>query len=141
MMLISRSCSYALRAVLYVAAYGHDRWILIREVSDQLGISFSFLGKIVQQLSRAGILVSHKGPGGGIALAKPARDIALLDIVRAIDGANALKGCLLGLPECSDDAPCPLHEHWKGIRENILHLLEHKSVAELLSQEGSNVSS
>ena len=62
-----------------------------------------------------------RGPGGGFLLTRPADQIFVRDIVQAIDGFESVRRrCVLGLDECRDDQPCPLHDYWKGFRETFL---------------------
>ena len=120
MSLFSKSCVYGLRATLYVVGFGGERkFVPIREIAAELKLSFHFLTKILQQLTEAGLLESYRGPNGGIALAKEASTISLLDIVKAIDGDGDFTSCVLGLAACSDKYPCPLHSTWGRQREEL----------------------
>ena len=133
-MLFSRACEYGLRAILHLAARPDDRPVLVRQVAEELHISASFLAKIVQTLSRRGSIRSHRGPGGGVALARRAEDITLLQVIEALDGTGFEEACVLGIPGCSDDAPCPLHDRWGSIRDDIVDMLGSRSVAGFAAQ-------
>ncbi|HEY4682948.1 MAG TPA: Rrf2 family transcriptional regulator [Candidatus Acidoferrales bacterium] len=89
------------------------------------------MGKILQELVRKGLLASRRGPGGGFRLARRPQLITLRDIVAAVDGLDHFLECAVGLERCADDAPCPLHHTWKGLRGRILSYLETTSVAEM----------
>jgi Rrf2 family protein len=131
-MLFSKSCEYAMRAVLYLASReegGHP--VLLREISDALDIPHHFLNKVLQQLTRDGILVSHKGITGGFSVARPSSEITLEDIVKAIDGERFRARCVLGIPGCGDDAPCPVHAQWACARDIILGMIRTRSVHHL----------
>jgi Rrf2 family protein len=120
MSLLSKSCVYGLRASLYVAGFAVKReYVPIREIAQQLDISFHFLTKILQQLTGAGLMESYRGPSGGVTLAKPAEEISLFDIVSAIDGDGLFSECVLGLEGCGTHAPCPLHETWAAQRGKL----------------------
>ena len=110
--MLSKSCIYALRSVIYIAAVNQESFISIREITKKLNLSFYFLTKILQILTKKGILESVKGPKGGIRLAKPASNITLMEIVLAIDGTKLFDQCILGLPGCGVLNPCPLHDEW-----------------------------
>src|SRR5690625_7578709 len=86
-----------MRATLHLATLKSDGYVSIRAISEELDISFHFLTKIFQKLTQAGILASFRGPNGGVALARPATRITLLDIVIAIDGPELFTECVLGL--------------------------------------------
>lgn len=131
-MLLSRACTYGVRAALFLATRIDTRPVLVKDIAQRLGIPFHFLGKIIQEMVKAGILVSYKGRNGGVALARPTDQIKLREVVEAIDGPDLLKGCVLGLPACSGDHPCPLHAQWSGIRGEIEAMLSEKGVAEMM---------
>jgi Rrf2 family protein len=85
-MRISRSTGYALIAVGYIAQNYRKGAVLASKVSKEYGIPLEYLLKILQQLVRANILRSKRGPRGGFFLARPAEDITLLEIVESVDG-------------------------------------------------------
>lgn len=85
-MKISRSTGYALVAVGYVAQNYRDGAVLASRVSKQYGIPLEYLLKILQQLVRANVLRSKRGPRGGFFLSRPAEGITLLEIIEAVDG-------------------------------------------------------
>lgn len=85
-MRISRSTGYALLAVGYIARHKEQGIILSQSVSEEYNIPSEYLLKILQQLVRANVLRSKRGPRGGFTLAKPAKKITLLQIVEAVEG-------------------------------------------------------
>jgi len=133
-MLLSKSCVYGIRASLYLASNQNGEYISIRSVSEKLDISFHFLTKILQQLTAAGLMESLKGPNGGVRLTKPGEEIALADIVIAIDGIELFTECALGLPGCGVEKPCPLHEKWADTRDAIREMLESTDLVELVEK-------
>lgn len=112
---------------------GHDREqaLNIGEMSERLGISFHYLTKILQSLTQAGLLASHRGPGGGISFLVPPEQIRLSDIVRILEGADFFDSCLLGLPGCGEQQPCPMHQFWAGLRAEMKQEFEAKTLAEM----------
>ncbi len=130
-MLLSKSCYYGLRAGMYVASLEQSEYVPILRISKELNISFHFLTKILQTLTENNIMISYRGPTGGVALARPAKNIKLLDIVYAIDGPETFNQCVFGLPGCGIQAPCPLHGEWASSREKIKHMFEKTTLAEL----------
>ena len=129
--LFSRHCEYALQAVLYLALKGGKERITTQELTKKLKIPYHFLGKILQDLTRKGLLASEKGPRGGFSLAMPAEEITLFHIVDAIDGTEFTRSCVLGFPECSEKHPCSVHSTWGGLREDIYTMLVKKNIAQL----------
>jgi len=131
-MLFSKSCEYAIQAMLYLAYKEKGgQPVLLREISDSLRIPHHFLNKVLQQLTREGILVSLRGVSGGFSLGRHGSEITLGDVVKAIDGDRFLGECMLGFPECADKNPCPVHDQWKRAKQIILNIISTKSVAEL----------
>ena len=135
MSVLSKSCVYGLRATLYVASFGADRkFVPIREVAGELGLSFHFLTKILQQLTEAGLMESYRGPNGGIALARNAAKLSLMDVVKAIDGDALFGTCVLGLAECSNSHPCPLHDMWGKQRAELAGELKRTTLGSFREQ-------
>jgi len=131
-MVLSKTCNYALRASLYVASQKNRDYIPINEISDNLNISFHFLTKILQTLTETEIMISFRGPKGGVRLAKSPSEINLYNIITTIDGNDIFEKCLLGLHDCQNSKPCPLHEQWNGIRENLKKMFQSNTL-EILS--------
>jgi Rrf2 family protein len=129
--LFSRQCEYAIQGVLYLALKPDGAMTSIKELTARLGIPYHFLGKILQRLANRGLLNSQKGPSGGFALGKPAKNITLFDVVDAIDGSDFTKKCVLGFPECSGKNPCAVHPIWGGVRDQIYQMLVSKNIAEM----------
>lgn len=130
-MLLSKACVYGLRSSLFLASRESNGYISIREMSEKLDISFHFLTKILQQLTSAGLMESHKGPKGGVRLTKSGSEVSLFEIVAAIDGIELFTECALGLPGCGVKKPCPLHDKWAGTRDGIREMLENTNLVEL----------
>lgn len=129
--MLSKSCEYGLRATLYLANLNRDGYVSIGAISEELDISFPFLTKIFQKLNDADLLDSRRGPKGGVALTQSPTEIALYDIVVAIDGDELFEECVLGLPGCGDAEPCPLHEQWADQRDRIEATFRNTTLAEL----------
>lgn len=118
-MLLSKSCLYGVRAAMYMATLEQSEYVPIQQISEKLNISFHFLTKILQTLTEKNIMVSYRGPKGGVALARSSKDIKLIEIVDAIDGTHVFSECIFGLPGCGNMTPCPLHGEWEREREKL----------------------
>jgi len=132
--LFSRPCEYALQTVLYIALKPQGEMTSIRELTSKYSIPYHFLSKILQRLANQGILSSMTGPGGGYALAKPPKELSLLDIVAAIDGDAFSKNCVMGFAECSDVTPCAVHPKWKTLRAGVQKMLMEKNILEMAKE-------
>jgi Rrf2 family protein len=137
--IFSRSCEYAIQAVLYIAKESDSRPIQLKEVASALHIPLHYLSKILQSLVRSEIIQSFKGKNGGFVLSRPSDQITLGDIVLAIDGTGFLNHCVLGFTGCQDDLPCPVHEEWKSIKQLVRSMVSKKNVHDLGKEINSKV--
>ncbi len=128
-MIYSNACEYAIRALTHLAMHPQEK--LCKEIAAGERVPRYFLGKILQSLVRAGLLQSTPGRKGGFTLARAPEHITLYDIKAAIDGTRDLCECAIGLEQCSDETPCPLHEIWKPIRLQLMNYLQRTTLAEL----------
>lgn len=126
---LSKRCEYGLRAVLFLVAQRERRpYIAIREISDALDVSFHFLTKILQALTEGGFLTSYRGPSGGVALAREAHEITVLDLVECLEGPDLFRSCVLGLDGCGSRKPCPLHAEWTVQRKALRDMFSRTSL-------------
>ncbi len=135
-MILSKACSYGLRAVIYLARNERPGYVPIRELAHEVGLSFHFLTKILQSMTAAGLLESHKGPRGGVALAREADAVTVYDVIAAVDGVSVFSECILGLPDCGSDHPCPLHDRWAQHRSKIEEMVRRETIAALARDAG-----
>jgi Rrf2 family iron-sulfur cluster assembly transcriptional regulator len=130
--MLSRPCTYAIRALTYLAMQPPGKLTGSREISDGEGIPNSFLCKILLDLRRKRLLRSYKGTGGGYELALPPDKISLLMIVEAIEGEVSFSGCILEDKECSAHGECALHDSWLNLRNQLVRFLETQTLADLV---------
>ena len=133
-MLLSKSCIYGVRASIYLAVYEDQGYTPIKEIANTLNISFHFLTKILQILTKAEIIKSIKGPNGGVALKYPSNKTTVYDIVFALDGTEVFDECVLALPNCSDENPCSLHKIWQRTKEELRTELKSESLNKLANK-------
>lgn len=122
-MIYSNACRYAIRAMSRLSMLRPDGYVLLDELCEGTDLPRHFVAKIFQDLVRKGLLLSAKGRGGGFALARPPGQIKLLEIVAAVDGTEDLDACVVGMAECDDTQPCPQHDQWAPIREQLKKFL------------------
>lgn len=134
-MMFSKSCGYAIKAVIHLwIETNDDSRMSISEIAGAIETPEPFTGKILQSLVRHGIISSAKGPGGGFFIDKKAVPIVVMDIVDLIDGKNAFERCGLGLKECSEAHPCPIHKEFKSYSSRLKNLLETKTIQQLAKE-------
>ena len=133
--MLSNTCKYAIRAVIYLAIKEKkDKKIGIKVISKELDLPSPFLGKILQNLKKNKLLNSTKGPNGGFSLARNADEISLLDIVRIVDGLDFFHQCLIGVKICDDDPKkmelCPFHEKLDSLRDKMYEQFKKLSIGQ-----------
>jgi len=128
--LFSRKCEYALQGILYLAEKRDQGNIPAEQIASDLNISREFISKTLQSLVQVGIIQSYRGKSGGFSLNKDPSSMTLLDIVLIVDGNSVFESCVLGLPSCGSDSPCPVHEKWGPIREKSREMLANTTVAQ-----------
>lgn len=120
---ISEAASLALHAMTFLAAQEPDHAVSTRDIADVLHVSDNHLSKVAQRLAKSGLVVSRRGPGGGVLLAKPAADITLLDIYQAIEGEFKSAGCLLTTRVC-DPGNCIFGDLLHSVNTQVRERLE-----------------
>jgi Rrf2 family iron-sulfur cluster assembly transcriptional regulator len=130
--MLSRPCTYAVRALTYLAMQPPGKLSGSREISDSEDIPNSFLCKILLDLRRKRLLRSYKGTGGGYELALPPDKINLLMIVQSIEGELSFGECILEDRECSARGECALHDSWLDLRNQLVRFLETQTLADLV---------
>jgi Rrf2 family protein len=122
-MQITRQADYAVRAVLYLAGLTNGRRAPTSEIAREQHIPPSFLAKIVSQLSVAGVVQTSRGARGGVSLARPSRDISLLEVIEAIDGPIMLNECVNDPSACIFGNECPVQEIWCDAQTKLVSKL------------------
>ena len=131
--MFSKSCEYAVRATIFIATHcGSDGKVGLKEIANEIDSPVAFTAKILQVLVKNNIVKSSKGVGGGFMVLKDdLKRIKLSDIVMAIDGDSVFLRCGLGLSNCSEEHPCPVHEKFKFVKRDLIFMLETTSLEEL----------
>ncbi|SDE47256.1 transcriptional regulator, BadM/Rrf2 family [Pricia antarctica] len=131
--MFSKACEYGIKATIYIALQSlQGRRVSLKEIAEKVGSPTAFTAKILHQLAKNDILDSTKGPTGGFQIEKKRiDDIKLADIVFAIDGESIYEGCGLGLDRCNANKPCPVHDKFVVIRDELKQMLQNTSLFEL----------
>ena len=131
--MLSQKCKYAIRAVLYLTIESNpDKGLKSgKNVSDALKIPMAFTSKILLELARADIITSVRGPGGGFFLTEKNKSIPIIKIVEAMGDIAFFTSCGLGLSECSEEHPCPIHDTFKIGRDKLLNLFNNTTIGAL----------
>jgi len=109
---------YAVTAMLDLALHATEKPVPLADISQRQGISLSYLEQLFSRLRRQGLVDSSRGPGGGYRLARAAAEIAVVDVINAIDENVNVTRCG-GQGDCQDGEPCLTHELWCDLSEQI----------------------
>ena len=132
--MLSKSCVYALRSIVFIACNGSvDNKLGIKEIASELDLPTPYLGKILQILTRNKIIKGVKGPNGGFYLQESCKKVKLIKIIEVMDGLDFYTSCGLGLKECSDSHPCPLHDDFKVYRDGLWDLFSNKAINDIVA--------
>lgn len=131
--MLSLTAGYALNAVIHIArTEDEERAVPAADVAEALDVPPNYLSKILWELSKAELLVSGRGRKGGFRLARPAREIRLLDVVERFDEMGPRRQCLLGRGYCSEVGHCPAHDEWREASAPAYRFFETRTVADLM---------
>lgn len=139
-MFLSKSFGYALRGILYIAVMQDEqRKVQIDEIATKLSVPKHFLGKIMQQVVKAGLLKSTKGPYGGFSLTVETLNTPVIRLVEITDGMEQFNMCVLNFKYCNGLNPCPLHYEMEGVKRNYLNLFTKNTFRDLLKDGKSDL--
>lgn len=131
--MFSKACEYGIKASIFIAINSYEgRRVSPKEIAKEINSPQAFTAKILQDLVRHKVIKSIKGAYGGFEIDK--NDIALIkltQIVNAIDGDTIYNGCGLGLSTCDENHPCPVHDKFKEVRDELKNMLENTTLDEL----------
>lgn len=129
-MQLTRAADYAVRVMIHLARLEPGSRASRGELAIAADCPEQFLAKVLQSLTHAGLVVSHRGNTGGFELPVVRRDATLLDIVEALEGPIRLNTCL-GPEECSRKDGCPAYPIWHDAQEALVAVLRRKTIGEM----------
>lgn len=131
--MISKTAEYALRAAVVLAA-SEEEPMLLPQIAEKTQVPQAYLSKVLQTLVRAGLVNSQRGLGGGFSLARPAVEIAVLDVVDAVDPIERITGCPLSI-ESHENHLCPLHRRLDDAIASIRSTFGSTCIGELVDAD------
>lgn len=130
--MISKACKYGIRAAIFVASKREEGINLnIKQIAKEVDAPEAFTGKILQILNKHRIITSLKGPHGGFFIEEYQLEQPVINIVNAIDGMSVFRECGLGLKQCSEIHPCPMHDQYKIARDALLNAFQETTIRQL----------
>lgn len=133
-MILSRSSTYGLQAMIYLAVAEDDAPTMNSDIARFLGVPAPYLTKLMKLFVRQGLAGSRRGRGGGYWVTPAGRRASIRRLVEVIDGDQAFGSCLLGLKRCEDATACPVHFTWSPIKARLLALLESATLGQMADQ-------
>jgi len=124
---------YAVTAMLDLALHAQEGPVPLADISQRQGISLSYLEQLFAKLRKQGLVDSARGPGGGYRLSRAANEIAVADVVTAIDEKVDATRCG-GMGNCQDGKPCLTHELWSDLSRQLYEFLENISLGQLVER-------
>lgn len=134
-MKLGRESAYALEGLLALADKPFGTVMLLRDIAQSRGVPQSFLAKIFQKLTRAGVVVSCRGAVRGYALARRPKQIKVKEIFLAVEGPDLFDRCIFWSDRCADSNPCPVHFRWQQVKEKVIGGLMERTTLANLSKE------
>jgi Rrf2 family protein len=133
-MRLSRAAEYAVRCMLYLSIAGKGVLVSRRTVAGEMDIPEQFLGKIAQQLARAGLIEIIQGAKGGFRLMRIPSELTLLAVIEAVIGQIFLNDCILRPESCDRSPACKVHVVWENVRNQLRESLRQATFSALMTE-------
>jgi Rrf2 family protein len=130
-MQLTRAADYAVRVMIHLAGLPPSTRVSRSDLSAAAECPEQFLSKVLQHLTRAGLMISHRGNTGGFELETSHRSATLLEVVEAIEGPIKLNVCLTSDHGCNRQGWCPAHSIWAQAQQAMLAVLASANIADL----------
>lgn len=134
MLKLTKKADYGLIALKYLAEHPETIAVSAKDIADSYGIPAQLLAKILQQLTKSGLLKSHAGMNGGYALARDAREISTYEVIHSIDGPFFITSCTKGAKSCELTPSCTIKEPLARVNETIAGVLKSISIQDLADE-------
>ena len=134
-MWLTQKVDYAVRLVVDLACLPKGAWATAKEVARRQHIPLRFVSKIATQTAAAGVVTARRGTGGGLALARAAENINLLEVVEAVERPLALSKCTLEPGECLLSNRCAVHPILEKVLRQLRDVLAKTTIAELAREQ------
>ena len=130
--MLSQTSEYALRAVVWLADSPASKPVGVQPIATGTQVPASYLPKVLQELTRAGLVGSRRGVGGGYFLTRPAAEITVLEVINAVDPIRRIEGCPLGLAS-HQERLCAMHARMDHAIALVEEALRESTLADLVA--------
>lgn len=136
--MFKKETEYALRALVYICEQNQQgQRPGLAEIAFEIEAPGPYTAKVLQRLVKSGILSSQKGKGGGFFFRKGQGETILKDVIIITEGAGIFTNCGFGLGHCNDENPCPIHEQYLKVREQLEEIFSKNTIRDLALREHS----
>ncbi len=122
---------YAVSAMVDLSRHQTNGPVALSKISQRQYISLSYLEQLFRRIRENGLVTSTRGPGGGYLLSRPAAEISVADVIRAVDEPIRTTVCRDAMPGCRNGKRCSTHDLWISLREHIFRFLDVVSLEEV----------
>ena len=130
--MLTKSSKYAIRALVYVQLQNwQNKRPGVPEIAREIEAPEAYCAKILHTLTTHSLLDSMKGRGGGFFFFENQSNLTLYKVILVMEGDSAFTRCGVGLKNCSDTQPCPLHKEYSTLREGLLRLSRSETIESL----------
>jgi Rrf2 family protein len=133
-MQLTRAADYAVRVMVRLATLPPQKRAFLPDLAKATSAPESFLSKVMQSLSHAGLISSRRGKQGGFAILPRGREATMREVIEAIDGPICLNVCLNGGKECERKSWCPAHPVWARAQRAMINVLMSVTVSAMASR-------
>jgi Rrf2 family protein len=139
MLSISRQTDYACRVILHLAMLPPGERATTQDIARRRLIPRALVRRVITQLANAQLILTTRGSNGGLSLARPSKEISLLDVVQVMEGPLALNACAVNPEACPLMQVCSVHEVWVKTRAALVAELS-QATFDKLAQRGAVLS-
>lgn len=136
-MQLTRAADYAVRVMVHLAGAPCGERLSLPELARAADAPESFLSKVLQALTRAGLITSRRGQAGGFAISWQGIRATMREVIEVVDGPIRLNLCLIGGRACARKTWCPAHPVWARAQQAMMEVLDSATVAGMASQANS----
>lgn len=129
--MFSKTTTYVMRALAVLAKAPEGAWVGTSTLAETTGAPENYLGKLLQSLTRAKVIESRKGAGGGIRFARDPHTISLFEALDPFEDFDKWPECMFGMDPCIAPKPCSFHDRWVALREDMLKFLHDRTAGDL----------
>ena len=137
MLRITKQTDYGIMLLAHLADLPPDSVVSARDAASWAGLSLPMVSKILKSLARSGILESQRGVAGGYRLVRPASEIRVADVIRALEGPISMVECMGHPGQCGQETICPARVNWARINREIERALERIPLSEMVGPQAA----